>query len=244
MKKVKPFLSEEFMATQELSKQKQVEKSARQFISKVYAWMTVALVVSGFAAWYTANSQLLINLIWGTRFGFLVLIIAEIALVWWLSASIGKISASGAIVAFVVYSLLNGMMLSSIFVVYTSAAIGRVFLITAGMFGAMTLYGMFTKQKLNSFGRYFMMALFGVIIASLLNFLFRSSVLDIIISIVTLVIFIGLTAYDTQKIMKAAAHYDGSEMFQKAAVISALELYLDFINIFLVLLRLFGRSQD
>ena len=137
------------MATQELSKQEQVEKSARQFISKVYAWMTVALVVSGFAAWYTANSQLLINLIWGTRFGFLVLIIAEIALVWWLSASIGKISASGAIVAFVVYSLLNGMMLSSIFVVYTSAAIGRVFLITAGMFGAMTLYGMFTKQKLN-----------------------------------------------------------------------------------------------
>ena len=84
------------MATQELSKQEQVEKSARQFISKVYAWMTVALVVSGFAAWYTANSQLLINLIWGTRFGFLVLIIAEIALVWWLSASIGKISASGA----------------------------------------------------------------------------------------------------------------------------------------------------
>jgi len=112
------------------------------------------------------------------------------------------------------------------------------------MFGAMTIYGMFTKRKLNSVGRYLMMGLFGVIIATLLNFLFRSSTLDLIISIVTLVIFIALTAYDTQKILKVSSYNDGTEVFQKVAIICALELYLDFINIFFVLLRLFGRGQN
>lgn len=232
------------MATKTLTKQEKVEKANRQFISKVYGWMTIALVISGFAALYTANSYTLINLIWGSRFGFLFLAIAELVLVFWLSASIHKISTTAAVIAFIGYSILNGVTLSSIFVVYTSASIFRAFLVSAALFGTMTIYGMFTKQNLNSFGRYFMMGLFGIVIATLLNFLFRSSTLDLIVSIVAVVIFIGLTAYDTQKIMKVSAYNDGSEIFQKVAVICALELYLDFINIFFFILRIFGRSQD
>ncbi len=232
------------MATQTLTRQEQVEQANRKFISKVYGWMTIALVISGFSALYTANSYTLINLIWGSRFGFLFLAIAELVLVFWLSASIHKISKTAATIAFIGYSILNGMTFSSIFVMYTTASIFRVFLASAAMFGAMTIYGMFTKRKLNSVGRYLMMGLFGVIIATLLNFLFRSSTLDFIISLVTLAIFIGLTAYDTQKIIKVSSYNDGSEIFQKVAIICALELYLDFINIFFILLRLFGRVRD
>lgn len=228
---------------QVLTRKEQVEKANRKFISKVYGWMAIALVISAFSALYTANSYTLINMIWGSPFGFLILVIAELVLVFWLSASLPKMSKTTAAIAFVAYSIINGVTLSSVFVVYTTATISRVFLVTAIMFGVMTIYGMFTKQNLNSFGRYFMMGLFGVIIATFLNFLFRSNTLNIIISIVAVVIFVGLTAYDTQKIMKVSSYNDGSEMFQKVAIICALELYLDFINIFFILLRLFGRRD-
>jgi FtsH-binding integral membrane protein len=216
----------------------------RKFLSRTYGWMTLALVISAASAFLTAgNTQLLKFLFGNGAIGFWVVAIGEIALVWWLSASIRKISTTAASVAFVAYSVLNGLTLSSIFIVYTGTSIMYTFLASAGMFGGMSLFGMRTKQDLNSAGRYLMMAVWGLIIASIINLLLRSSGLDWAISLITVVVFAGLTAYDSQKMLSAAGYADGSETFKKASIIGALELYLDFINIFLSLLRLFGRRN-
>ncbi len=221
-----------------------VETEKRRFLTRVYGWMAAALVVSGAAAWLTANSRAMRTLLFGNPFGWLILAAAEIVLVFWLSSSIRRISAGAAAVAFTVYSVVNGMTLSSVFMVYAHSSIARVFLISAVMFAAMSLYGMFSRADIRSAGRCLMMGLVGVLIASLVNLFVRSSGLDWIISMATVVIFTGLTAYDSNKILAAGEYADGSEVFRKAAVIGALELYLDFINIFLAMLRLFGRSRD
>ena len=153
-------------------------------------------------------------------------------------------STATASLVFIIYSILNGLSLSVIFLVYTSTSIFRVFAITAGMFACMSIYGRVTKTDLRSAGRYLMMALFGIVIASVVNLFFRSTGLDWLISLVTVGVFTGLTAYDTQKLYAIAERADGSEVFARAAIIGALELYLDFINIFLALLRLFGKSNN
>ncbi|MFA6856330.1 MAG: Bax inhibitor-1/YccA family protein [Treponema sp.] len=216
----------------------------RKFLSRTYGWMTLALIISAASAFLTATSMPLLKFLFGhSAIGFWVVAIGEIALVWWLSASIRKISTTAASVAFVVYSVLNGLTLSSIFIVYTGTSIMYTFLASAGMFGAMSVYGMRTKQNLNSAGRYLMMAVWGLIIASLINILLKSNGLNWAISLITVVVFVGLTAYDSQKMLAAAGYADGSETFKKASIIGALELYLDFINIFLSLLRLFGRRN-
>jgi Integral membrane protein, interacts with FtsH len=216
----------------------------RKFLSRTYGWMTLALIISAASAFLTATNQSLLRLLFGNgAIGFWVIAIGEIALVWWLSASIRKISTTAATVAFVVYSILNGFTLSSIFIVYTGTSIMYTFLASAGMFGAMSLFGMRTKQDLTSAGRYLTMGLIGVIIVSIINIFLKSSGLDWLISLITVVIFTGLTAYDSQKMLAAAGYADGSETFKKASIIGALELYLDFINIFLSLLRLFGRRN-
>jgi len=227
-----------------LPKSELIASEKQKFIARVYGWMTVALLLSGAAAWFTASSETLLRLLFGNGFGFMILAVAEIALVWWLSASIRKISSGAAVAAFLVYSLINGVTLASVFLVYTGDSLVSVFGITALMFGVMSVFGLFTKSDLNSAGRYLMMALVGILIASLVNFLLRSSRLDWIISVVSVVVFTGLAAYDSQKIARAAVYADGSEVFHKAAVIGALELYLDFINIFLSLLRLFGKRKN
>jgi FtsH-binding integral membrane protein len=205
--------------------------------------MTLALVISAAAAWFTAGNEAMLRLVFGGRFNFFLFAIGEIALVWWLSASIGKISTSAAIAGFIGYSVLNGITLSSIFIVYTGASIASVFVSCAGMFAVMSVYGLKTKSDLRSAGRYLMMAVFGIIIASLINLLLRSNGLDWLISIVTVVVFTGLTAYDSQKMLAVSEQANSSEMFKKVAIIGALELYLDFINMFLALLRLFGRRR-
>jgi uncharacterized protein len=216
----------------------------RKFLSRTYGWMTLALVISAASAFLTATSTPLLKFLFGNRaIGFWIVAIGELALVWWLSASIRKISTTAASVAFIAYSILNGLTMSSIFIVYTGTSIMYTFLASAGMFGAMSIFGMKTKQNLNSAGRYLMMALLGVIIASVINMLLKSSGLDWAISLITVVVFTGLTAYDSQKMLAAAGYADGSETFKKASIIGALELYLDFINIFLSLLRLFGRRD-
>ncbi|HAH61449.1 MAG TPA: hypothetical protein DCL73_05065 [Treponema sp.] len=216
----------------------------RKFLSRTYGWMALALVISAASAFLTASSTPLLKFLFGNRqIGFWVIAIGEIALVWWLSASIRKISTTAASIAFVVYSVLNGLTLSSIFIYYTGTSIMYTFIASAGMFGGMSLFGMRTKQNLNSAGRYLMMAVWGLIIASIINLLLRSSGLDWAISLITVVVFAGLTAYDSQKMLAAAGYADGSETFKKASIIGALELYLDFINIFLSLLRLFGRRN-
>lgn len=217
---------------------------ARKFIAGVYGWMAIALIISGFAALFTAASPMMISMIWGTRFGFYVLLAIELLLVFILSASMKKLSAGVAGFFFILYSIINGITLSSIFIVFETNSIIMAFFISAGMFLGMTIYGRRTSQNLTSAGRYLMMAVIGLVIAALVNLLFKSSMLEWIISIVSVVVFIGLTAYDSQKIARAALYSDGSETFKKAAILGALELYLDFINIFLALLNLFGKKRS
>ena len=219
-------------------------KVKNTFLSRVYGWMTLALVISGVTAFLAATNETIIRLTIGNGFGFLILAVAELALVWWLTASIHKISSGAAFFAFILYSVLNGVTLSSIFLVYKIESIFMVFFISAGMFAAMAVYGTVTKSSLSSFGKFFAMALVGIIIASLVNFLLRSPMLDWFLSIITVVLFAGLTAYDAQKMLAVSNNASDDEVFKKASVIGALELYLDFINIFLAMLRLFGRRRD
>ena len=219
-------------------------KVKNTFLSRVYGWMTLALVISGVTAFLAATNETIIRLTIGNDFGFLILAVAELALVWWLTASIHKISSGAAFFAFILYSVLNGVTLSSVFLVYKIESIFMVFFISAGMFAAMAVYGTVTKSSLSSFGKYFAMALVGIIIASLVNFLLRSPMLDWFLSIITVVLFTGLTAYDAQKMLAVSNNASDDEVFKKASVIGALELYLDFINIFLAMLRLFGRRRD
>ena len=216
----------------------------RKFLTKVYGWMSLALLLSGITAFIVATSPFLINLVFGNKIGFPLLAIGEIVLVWWLSASIRKISTMAASIAFLAYSVINGATLASIFYVFSLNSIIVVFLVSALMFIGMSLYGVFSKSDIMSFGRYFSMAIIGLIVASVINIFLKSSGFNWVISIVTVVIFTGLTAYDTRKMILVSQQADGNDMFQKASIIGALELYLDFINIFLALLRIFGKSRD
>ncbi|MBO4851142.1 MAG: Bax inhibitor-1/YccA family protein [Prevotella sp.] len=211
---------------------------------KVYTWMALALVITGFAAYYVADSGFVFTLfnnsalLWG-------LIIAELALVIGLSAAINKLSLTVATVMFLIYSVINGITLSSIFLVYEMSSIATVFFITAATFGGMALYGYSTKKDLSAIGKFLLMGLIGIIIASLVNiFLVKSSGFDLLLSYAGVLIFAGLTAYDTQKIkeMCMSAEYADATA-QKMALLGALSLYLDFINLFLYLLRIFGRRD-
>lgn len=216
----------------------------QRFFSRVYGFMVLALAISGVAAFFVANNVGMQRVIFGNQLVFFGLIIGELVLVFILSARIQSMSRQTATLLFIAYSIVNGLTLSAVFLVYTSSSIASIFLISALMFGGMSLYGLKTKSDLNSAGRYLIMGLIGVIIASVVNMLLRSSTLNWLISILTVVIFTGLTAYDTQKLLNISKYDDGSENFQKVAIIGALQLYLDFINIFLALLRLFGNRRS
>ena len=232
------------VSTTALTKKEQVALEARKFIARVYGWMAVALVLSVASAFFAAITPAVYNFLWsGRHIGFYVLVAVEILLVVILSATLQKMPVGFAGLLFVLYSIVNGMTLSAIFLVFEIKSIYIVFLISAGMFFAMSMYGRYTKQDLNSAGRYLMMAVFGLVILAVVNLLLKSSVLQWIISLVTLIVFIGLTAYDTNKIVRASELADGSEVFKKAAIYGALELYLDFLNIFLSLLNLFGKKR-
>ncbi len=212
---------------------------------KVYLWMTMALVITGLCAWGTATSPSMVQLIYGNRAAIWVLFIAELGLVFYTTARINRLSLTTATTLFIIYSALNGVTLSSIFMVYAMTSIAKVFFITAGTFGVMALYGSVTKTDLSRFGNLFLMALFGLIIATLANLFIKSSGLDLILSYVGVVLFVGLTAWDSQQIKRALSLQAGmDESAQKVALLGALELYLDFINLFLYLLRIFGRSDN
>ena len=232
------------VSTTALTKKEKVALEARKFIARVYGWMAVALVLSAASAFFAAITPSVYNFLWsGRHIGFYVLVAVEILLVVILSATLQKMPVGFAGFLFVLYSIVNGLTLSAIFLVFEIKSIYIVFLISAGMFFAMSLYGRYTKQDLNSAGRYLMMAVFGLVILAVVNLLIKSDILQWIISLVTLVVFIGLTAYDTNKIVRASELADGSEIFKKAAIYGALELYLDFLNIFLSLLNLFGKKR-
>ncbi|MCQ2370034.1 MAG: Bax inhibitor-1/YccA family protein [Paludibacteraceae bacterium] len=217
----------------------------RTLMRNVYLWMTLALAVTGIMSYITASTPVLLNLIFGNPAGIWVLIIAELVLVFVLSARIDKLSFAAAGIMFVVYSLLNGLMLSSIFIVYTMESIATTFFVSAGMFGAMALIGTFTKKDLSGIGRFAIMALIGLIIASLVNMFVQSSQLGWIISFIGVILFAALTSYDAQKIKQMLTTYatDVNESTQKIALLGSLSLYLDFINLFLYLLRFLGRRN-
>lgn len=212
---------------------------------KVYVWMTLALVLTGITAYGVASSPSLMMTIIQTPAIMWALIIAELIIVIAISAAINRLSLTTATLLFVLYSVLNGATFSLIFAVYTMSSIANVFFITAGTFGVMAAYGYFTKRDLSSWGRLLLMALIGLIIATLVNvFLVKSSGFDLILSYAGVLIFVGLTAYDTQKIKQMLAmQTDMGEGAQKVALLGALSLYLDFINLFLYLLRIFGRRE-
>ncbi len=222
----------------------QSEIEQRSFITKVYWWMSSALLITGLVALFTVSTPSLINVIFGNNILFFGLIIGEIGLVVYISRSIGKMSAQTATFAFIGYSVLNGLTLSVIFLIYTATSIASTFFITAGTFGIMSIYGYFTKRDLTSIGGLLTMALIGVIIAMVVNMFLNSDSLSFIISIIGVLVFVGLTAYDTQKIKKMSGTIeDGTEMATKAAIMGALALYLDFINLFLFFLRLMGNRR-
>lgn len=218
--------------------------SASEFMRQVFITMTLGLVITGAAAWGVSQSPMLMNFFF-TGIMRWVTIFAPFALVLFLSARIHAMSFSQASITFGVYSALTGISLSAIFLIYTGASITKVFFITAGLFGSMALIGYTTKMDLSRLGSYLMMAVIGIVIASVVNMFMGSSMLDFIISIVGVIVFSGLTAYDTQKLIAIAAEADiEAESTQKIALMGALNLYLDFLNMFLFLLRLFGGSRD
>lgn len=215
------------------------------FITKVYAWMSMALMITALTAVYVASSQELTRAILGNRIAFLVLIFGELGLVMFLSAALDRMSAMTATLLFIAYSVLNGLTLSVIFLVYTASSIGTTFFVTAGTFGVMSIYGYTTKRDLTSWGNLLFMALIGFIIASVVNLFLQSETVYWVCTYMGILVFVGLTAYDTQKIKEmGAAGFDNSENMRKGAIMGALALYLDFINLFLLLLRLFGGRRS
>ena len=211
---------------------------------KVYVWMSLALVLTGVTAYGVATSPGVLNAIFTNQILFWGLVIAEFVLVIGISAAIHKLSLTTATLMFVLYSVINGAVLSSIFLIYTMSSIASVFFITAGTFAVMAFIGYTTKKDLTSMGKVLFMALIGIIIATIVNIFLKSSGLEMIVSYLGVLIFVGLTAYDSQKIKNMLLMApDAGEGAQKLALLGALTLYLDFINLFIYLLRIFGRRE-
>jgi hypothetical protein len=203
--------------------------------------MTAGLAITGFMAFYVSNNETIMSIIFGNPIMPIVLMIAQIGLVFWLASRVMQMSVSQATGVFMLYAGLTGVTFSFIFVVYTSASITSTFLVTAGTFGAMSLYGYTTKKDLTSWGSFLFMGLIGIIIASVVNMFMQSTMMHMIITYAGVLIFVGLTAYDTQKIKEMnILGNEGTDEDTKEAIRGALTLYLDFINLFLMLLRLMG----
>ena len=214
------------------------------FLARVYAWMAGGLLTTALAAFVVLSSPTIYQAIYGNRIVFYGLMFAELGLVVWLSGIIGRLSSGAAASVFLLYSTLNGLTMAGIFLVYTSSSIVSTFVVTAGMFGAMSVYGLVTSRPLDGLGSFAFMGLIGVILASVVNIFLHSSTLEFVISCVGVIVFVGLTAYDTRKLKMMAAQVDAdSEAGRKGAIQGALALYLDFVNLFLMLLRLLGNRR-
>lgn len=212
---------------------------------KVYTWMMLAMLITGVTSYGVATSPAILETLFTNRLLFWGLVAAEFGLVFGISGMLQKLSLMTATLMFIAYSVINGALLSSIFIIYTMESIGQVFFITAGTFGAMALIGYTTKKDLTGLGQILFMALIGLLIATVVNIFVGSSGLQTIISYVGVLIFVGLTAYDSQKIKMMLYEQDStSESAQKLALLGSLTLYLDFINLFIYLLRIFGNRRD
>jgi uncharacterized protein len=224
-----------------------VDVLVNDFVRSVYNWMGIGLALTGFIAFYVSSSPTMIRIIFGNPIIFFILILAELGMVFAISGMVNRMSAGTATSLFVIYSALNGVTLSFVFLAYTRTSIFSTFFICAGTFIGCSIYGWATKKDLTSLGGFLMMGLIGIIIASLVNIFIQSSAMSIIISYVGVFVFVGLTAYDTQKIKNMAmtqpAGLDNA-VVRKGAILGALSLYLDFINLFLMLLRIFGQTRE
>ncbi len=221
------------------------QEASTVFLAKVFNWMAIGLGLTGIVAYFTAQSGLAVSMVSGPI--FFILVLAELGMVFYLSARIDKLQPGTATGLFVGYSVLNGLTLSTIFLAYTKASIGGTFLITAGMFGAMSIYGLVTKRDLSGMGSFMFMGLIGIILASVVNFFMKSSGLSWAISAIGVVVFVGLTAWDVQRLKdigEKGIMTQGEAAIRKGSIIGALSLYLDFINLFLMLLRFFGGGRD
>jgi uncharacterized protein len=223
------------------------EVLVNDYVRSVYNWMGIGLALTGFVAYYVSTNEAMIRFIFGNTVVFFGLLIGQLALVFAISGMVQRMSAGTATFLFVLYSALTGVTLSFIFLVYARASIFSTFFICAGTFVACSIYGWTTKRDLTSLGGFLLMGLFGIIIATVVNLFIRSSGMSMIISYIGVIVFVGLTAYDTQKIKNMAltqpAGLDGA-VIRKGAILGALSLYLDFINLFLMLLRIFGQSRE
>ena len=223
------------------------EVLVNDYVRSVYNWMCIGLALTGFVAYYVSTNETLLRLVFSNSLIFFGLILSEFALVFAIAGMVNRISAGTATALFVIYSTLNGVVLSFIFLAYTRASIASTFFICAATFLACSIYGWITKRDLTSLGGFLFMGLIGIIIASVVNWFVRSSAMHMIISYIGVFVFVGLTAYDTQRIKNMAraqpAGLDGA-VIRKGAILGALSLYLDFINLFLMLLRIFGQSRD
>lgn len=212
---------------------------------KVYIWMTMALAITGVVAYGAGNSPALIQFLYMGRGAMIVMALVEFGIVWYLSSRIDKLSLTAATIWFIIFATVNGLTLGWIFAAFSSAAITKTFLVTAGTFGAMALIGSTTKKDLTKMGGILFMALIGLIIAGLVNIFLKSAMFDFIVSGIGVLVFTGLTAWDAQKIKRnLQIAPDADEGAQKIALLGALSLYLDFINLFLYLLRFFGNNRN
>jgi FtsH-binding integral membrane protein len=225
----------------------QVQVRVNSFVRSVYNWMSIGLGITGVVAYGVANSPGVIEVIFGSPLGFFGLIIAQLAMVFMISSRIQRMQASTATMMFIVYSALNGATLSSIFLAYAQSAITSTFFVCAATFTACSVYGWTTRRDLTTMGGFLTMGLIGIVIASVVNMFVQSGAVSAIVSYVGVLVFVGLTAYDTQDIKNMALSQpdalDASAV-RKGAILGALKLYLDFINLFLMLLRIFGSSRD
>ncbi|MBW2248997.1 MAG: Bax inhibitor-1/YccA family protein [Deltaproteobacteria bacterium] len=227
-------------------KRTQTQIRVNEFIRSVYNWMAIGLALTGFVAFFVSNSQTMMRLIFGNQIIFFGLIIGELALVFTISAKVQRMRASTATSLFVLYAALNGATLSAIFLIYTRSSITSTFFICAATFVVSSIYGMATKRDLTSMGQFMFMGLIGIVIASVVNLFIRSSGVSLIVSYIGVIVFVGLTAYDTQKLRTMAlSQPDGLDAgtIRKGAILGALTLYLDFINLFLMLLRILGNRD-
>jgi FtsH-binding integral membrane protein len=223
-----------------------IEVIVNEFVRSVYNWMAIGLALTGFVAYYVSGRPDVVRLIFGNAVLMIVFILAYFGLVMYLSARIDKISSGTATFLFLLYSGLTGVLLSSVFLVYTTESISSTFFICAGTFVGCSIYGWTTKRDLTSWSGFLMMGLIGVVIAILVNMFIQSSAMNMIIGCIGVIVFVGLTAYDTQKLKNMAltqpAGLEGG-VKRKGAILGALSLYLDFINLFLMLLRIFGQRR-
>ena len=232
-----------------------IDEGLRAYMLKVYNYMTTGLLLTGLVAYFFGKASIVTNelgqIIGTTSIGAMlfdsplkwVVMLAPLGFVFYLSARINKMSVSSAQITFWIFSAIMGLSLASIFIVYTQASIARVFFISSGTFAAMSLYGYTTKKDLTKLGGFLFMGLIGIIIASLVNLFFQSSALHFAISVIGVLVFVGLTAYDTQSIKNMYYAGDSESVGGKKALMGALRLYLDFINLFIMLLRLFGQRR-